>query len=753
MRLLLLTATATATLLACSSSREAKKSSEDVPVSATPAQPQSRSVDVVDEIHGVSVPDPYRWLEDEKDPEVQAWMNAQDAYTRDVLDDVAGREQITKRLEELAYVDSISIPSQRGGRLFYMRRFADKEKGVAYWREGEQGEEKVLLDPNTWSEDGSISLGMVVPSPDGKKVIFSRKPNAADESTLYVLDVDTGKESEIDVIPGAKYASPNWTPDGKAFVYEWLPTDPSIPVDERPGYTEIRLHTLGTDPATDTVLHEALGDPTRFLNATLSRDGKYLLATHMRGWGEMNVFWKRFGTKDAWRLLARGIYPEDQAERRATFAVVPWKDRFYVTTNDGAPNGRLFVVDPAKLGKASTAPDALEQERKRAWKELVPEQEDAKLEWANVVGGHLSLSYLKDVTSRVDVRKLDGTFVRTLELPTAGTASGLVGEPDQPVAFFSFTSFTIPTQVYRVDMREGKVSEWAKVELPIQPDAFEVRQVFYPSKDGTRIPMFLVHKKGLKADGNNPVWLYGYGGFDISLTPGFRASIMPWLEMGGIYAVANLRGGGEFGKAWHDAGRLANKQNVFDDFAAAAEYLIEEQLTRPERIVIHGGSNGGLLVGTAMTQRPELYGAVLCAVPLLDMVRYHLFGSGRTWIPEYGSPEREEDFKWIHAYSPYHHVKEGTEYPALLMLGADTDDRVDPMHARKFMAAIQNATASEAPVLFRLERNAGHGGADMIKQFVASTADQYAFVMEVFNLQPGPRLAADDAAGQAEAAD
>lgn len=753
MRIPLLTAAAALSMLACTSSKEqapvASTAESAMPSTQLPPQPPSPAGDVVDTIHGVQVPDPYRWLEDEKAPEVQAWVDAQDAYTRQVIGSVDGRETVRERLKELAYVDSVSTPNPVAGRLFYVRTFADKEKSVVYWREGEQGEEKVLLDPNTWSKDGSVSLGGITVSPDGKRVVFSRKPNAADEATLYVIDVDTGKESTVDVIEGGKYASPSWTPDSKGFVYEYLPTDPSISVDERPGYTEIRHHVLGTDPKTDKVLHPALRDPTYFLHQTLSEDGKYLFVTKMRGWGEMDISWQRFGKDKAFRPLARGIYPDAEAARRATFSVTAWKDRFYIHTDDGAPNRRLMVADPAKLLKHPATDAGLAAARK-TWVEVVPEEKDAKLESVSIVGNKLALAYLQNVASRLDVRELSGKHLRTLSLPTVGTSGGIVGESDQPVGYFSFSSFTVPRQVYRVDLDSGAVSPFAKVKLPIDPEAFEVRQVFYPSKDGTRIPMFLVHKKGLKADGKNPVWLYGYGGFDVSLTPGFRASIIPWIEAGGVYAVANLRGGGEFGKAWHDAGRLDKKQNVFDDFAAAAEYLINEKITQPKRIAIHGGSNGGLLVGTAMTQRPELYGAVLCAVPLLDMVRYHLFGSGRTWIPEYGTAENAADFQWIHAYSPYQHVKEGTAYPALLMLAADHDDRVDPMHARKFMAAVQNATSSESPVLFRVERNAGHGGADMIKQWVESTADQYAFVMRQFGVQPGPRLVAGEATPAAE---
>ena len=734
--------------VSCSSAMETvRPDPTEPPMPSESTQPVSRQVDVVDTLFGVEVPDPYRWLEDEKSPEVQAWMDAQDAYTRQRIGGFPGRDAVVERLGALAYVDSVKVPVKRGGRFFYRRTFADKEKAILYWKQGEAGEEKVLLDPNTWSKDGTVSLGEWVPSPDGKRVVFARKPNAADEAILHVIEVDTGVESQVDVIPGAKYAGPSWTPDGKAFVYEWLPTDPAIPVDERPGHTEIRLHTLGTDPKTDAVVHPALRDPTMFLNASLSTDGKYLFVTRMRGWGEMDLYWQRFGQEQGFRLLAKGIFPEAQADRRATFQAMAWKDRFYVVTNEGASNRQIYVVDPAKLGKAPENEAALARDRKAAWKVLVPERKDAKLEEFNIIGGHLALIYLQDASSRVEIATLAGKPVRSVPLPTIGTAESFQGQEDQPDGYFSYSSFTVPQQVYKVDFRTGQVSQWASVKLPIRPDDFEVKQVWFPSKDGTKVPMFLVHKKGLVLDGNNPTWLYGYGGFNVSLTPQFRSSIYPWLEAGGVYAYTNLRGGGEFGKAWHDAGRLDKKQNVFDDFASAAEWLVAQKYTQPKKIVIHGGSNGGLLVGTAMTQRPELYGAVLCAVPLLDMVRYHLFGSGRTWIPEYGTAEREADFKWIHAYSPYQHVKQGTEYPALLMLASDHDDRVDPMHARKFMAAIQNATGSDAPVLLRVERNAGHGGADMVKQWVQSTADQYAFVMERFGMQPAaaedePRAAA-----------
>ncbi|HSP77112.1 MAG TPA: prolyl oligopeptidase family serine peptidase, partial [Myxococcaceae bacterium] len=368
------------------------------------------------------------------------------------------------------------------------------------------------------------------------------------------------------------------------------------------------------------------------------------------------------------------------------------------------------------------------------------------LQGASLVGGHLSLAYLKDATTQVRLVSLEGEPVRTVRLPGVGAASNLLGLEDRDDAWFVYSSFNTPPQVYKTSVATGEVALWAQVELPLEPERYTVEQVFYPSKDGTRVPLFLVYRRGLARDGQRPTLLYGYGGFNVSLQPSFRSSIFPWLDAGGVYAVANLRGGGEYGKAWHEAGRLHRKQNVFDDFHAAAEYLVREGYTRPERLAISGGSNGGLLVGAAMTQRPELFGAVVCSVPLLDMVRYHLFGSGQTWVPEYGSAEEAEDFRVLHAYSPYHRVRRGERYPALLMMAADHDDRVDPLHARKFVARMQQV-GHEAPALLRVEAHAGHGGADQVAQAIEASVDLYAFLFRVLGEQADTTAAPASASG------
>ncbi|WP_437305771.1 prolyl oligopeptidase family serine peptidase [Sorangium sp. So ce388] len=675
-----------------------------------PAYPPTRAVPVKYALHGVEITDPYRWLEDGDAPEVKEWMRAQDAFTRAELSRLPEREAIASRLKQLFYIDAVSAPRHRRGRYFVSRRHATKEKSIVYWKEGKGGEERVLLDPNSWSDDGSVSLGGWEVSWDGKNVAYKVQKNNSDEATLHVMDVASGKRSDVDVIEGGKYAYASWTPSGDGFYYVWLPTDPSIPVADRPGYAEVRFHRLGQDPRQDRVVRGRTGDPRTFLNASVSKDGRFLVLTVAHGWTSTDVYFRdlrRPGAQTADRPLAVG--------RDAHYNVEVYKDRFYVHTDEGAPHYRLFEVDPDRPERA-------------AWKEIVPERPDATLDSVSVVGGHLALSYLKDASSRVEVRALDGRLVREVPLPGIGTVGGPSGLPDEDEAYFSFESFTSPQEIYATSIRTGETALYTRTEVPVDPSAFTVEQTFFPSKDGTKISMFIVRRKDMKKDGSSRALLYGYGGFQISQTPSFTASMYPWLERGGVYAVANLRGGGEYGEAWHRDGMLLKKQNVFDDFIGAAEHLVREGYTRPERLVIQGGSNGGLLVGAALTQRPELFRAAVCGVPLLDMVRYHLFGSGKTWISEYGSADDPAQFKALHAYSPYHHVRPGTRYPAVLLLSADSDDRVDPMHARKFAAALQAASAG-GPVLLRIERNAGHGGADLIKAAVEKGADQISFAM------------------------
>jgi prolyl oligopeptidase len=661
-------------------------------------------------MHGVRVEDPYRWLEDEKSKEVRSWMDAQNDFTRGHLDRLPEREAIAGRLKELFYVDSLGVPHRYGKRYFYSRRHADREKAIVYWKEGKDGKEQVLLDPNAWSSDGSVSLGGWSVSWDGSRVAYSVKKNNSDEATLQVIEVATGKKSEVDVIEGAKYAHAQWTPKGDGFYYAYLPTDKSIPVADRPGYTEIRFHKLGEDPKKDALIHEKTGNPKAFLNTSLSRDGRFLLVYVQHGWNATDVYFRDLRDpkqKDTWTPLTVG--------KDAIFTVYPHDGQFYVHTNEGAPRYRVLKVDPKKPERA-------------AWKEILPERPDATLENVSLVGGKLSLLYLKDVISQIELRALDGKLDRVIPLPAPGSATPLIGQPDQDEAYFVFTSLVHPSEIHEISVKKGDPRLFFKVKVPVDPSKFTVEQRFATSKDGTKVPLFLVAGKDTKRDGSAPTLLYGYGGFQVAMQPGFRSSIIPWLERGGVFVMSVLRGGSEYGEEWHRNGMLHKKQNVFDDFLAAAEFLVSERYTRPGRLAIQGASNGGLLVGAAMTQRPDLFRVALCGVPLLDMVRYHLFGSGKTWIEEYGSAENPEDFKVLHGYSPYHRVKPGTRYPALLMLSADSDDRVDPMHARKFIAQIQEHSTGGIALL-RIEKNAGHGGADMLKAAVQKGADELAFAL------------------------
>jgi prolyl oligopeptidase len=675
--------------------------------------PPTARGDQVDALHGVRVADPYRWLEDGQSAEVKKWADDQDALTRGYTARLPGRDGLVARFKELFYVESAGTPRLVGNRLFYPRRDAGKEKATIYWRSRERGRpegpEHVLLDPNAWSSDGSVSLGVWSVSYDGKKVAYTVKANNSDEATLYVMDVATGKKSDVDVIEGAKYASPSWTPSSDAFYYTWLPLAGAVSTADRPGYAEVRLHKLGSDPSKDRIVHEKTGDPKTFVSAGVGKDGRWLIAAIEHGWTSTDVYFQDLRSpKPEWRPLVVGV--------DARYDVSVDGDKFFVWTNEGASRYRVFRVDPAHPARDQ-------------WKEVVPERADATLEAVTIVGHRLSLAYLKDVVSHLELRDEDGKLAREIELPTLGSASVLSGEVDDDVAFYSYNSFTYPTEIFETSVKSGATSTFYKLKVPVDPSRYAVEQLFATSKDGTKVPFFVVHARDLVKTGNTPTMLYGYGGFQAAQTPAFASSIYPWLENGGIWVVANLRGGSEYGEEWHRHGMRREKQHVFDDYFAVAEELVKQGFTRPEKLAALGGSNGGLLVGAAITQRPDLFRVALCGVPLLDMVRYHLFGSGKTWISEYGSADEADDFAALFAYSPYHHVAKGTRYPSTLILSADSDDRVDPMHARKFAAELQWAS-SGGPVLLRIEKHSGHGGADLVRAAVEKLADEYAFALD-----------------------
>jgi prolyl oligopeptidase len=673
-----------------------------------PLTPQQ---DVVETVQGKTVHDRFRWLEDGQNDKVKAWATAEDAFARARLAKLPERDAIAQRLSELLYVDQQSAPAKAQKRYFWSHRDAKQEKSVVWWKEGKTGAPKVLLDPNTWSDDGSVALGAWEESHDGNHLTFLKKEHNSDEATLHVLDVGTGKVSTTDVIEGTKYAGVSWNARSDGFFYTRLPPiSATTSVADRPGLAEIYFHKLGEDPKKDRLVHEATHDAKSFLGAEVSRDGHFLLSYVQHGWTSTDVYFKdlRGGVEPKeWKTLAAG--------QPHKYNVWIYHDRFYVETDEGAPNHRIMRVDPSKPDHA-------------AWTEIVAERKDATIDGVNLVGGKLSIVYLKDVVSHLEIHDLDGKLVREVGLPTKGSASALYGTPDDDEAYYTFTSFTYPTEIYETSVKTGATKLYFKLAMPVDPSKFVVEQLFAKSKDGTRVPMFVIGPKTWDKTKGGPTLVYGYGGFLATQKPRFTSSAYPWLERGGMYVVANLRGGSEYGEPWHQGGMGHNKQNVFDDLRAVLEELISEGITSPDRIAVRGASNGGLLVAAAITQFPELFRVGLCGVPLVDMLRYQKFGSGKTWVEEYGSADNATDFESIYAYSPYQHVSAGTKYPSVLLLSADSDDRVDPMHARKFAAELQ-ADSTGGPVLLRVEKNAGHGGADMVKSLVDSISDELAFAL------------------------
>ncbi len=672
------------------------------------AYPKTRTVNTVDVLHGVRVSDPYRWLENADSDEVRAWVDAESALARRELDALPERAALIGRFRELYDIERVGAPLKRGGRYFWGQKNVGQEKSTVMVKRGKRGKPEVLLDPNTWSADGSVSLGSYAVSNDGKTVVYQVKQNNSDEATLELIDVRTKKKLP-DTIPGAKYTwRASFTPRGDGFYYVQIPPlGGEVTVADRPGLAEIKFHRLGTDPASDPVVRDATHDAKTFQAASLSHDGRFLLATVSHGWAKTDLYFEDLhDKKPTWKPLVAGV-------SNVYYADV-FRGRFYVVTDEGAPHYRVFAVDPRHV-------------EREHWQEIVAERPDVTIDSVSIVGGHLALVTIKDVVENLEIRTIDGKLAYQVELPGQGSVS-LTGSEDEDEAYFSFQSFARPPEIHELTMRSGKTELTYQTKVPADPSKVVTEQLFATSRDGTQVPFFVLRPRGASDDGRAPAILYGYGGFSVAITPGFWTGAFPWLERGGVYVIANPRGGSEYGETWHQAGMRHQKQHVFDDFIAVGEELVKRKITSPDRLVIQGASNGGLLVGAAMTQRPELFSAVLCGVPLLDMLRYQLFGSGKTWIEEYGTADDPDDFRALYAYSPYHHVTRGTRYPAVLLLSADSDDRVDPMHARKFAAALQ-AASNGGPVLLRIQKNAGHGGADKIQSLVEERADAMAFAL------------------------
>lgn len=680
--------------------------------------PPTKTDNVVDVLHGVKITDPYRWLEDGKSADVQAWVNQQNQFTESILARAPGREKIRERLGQLLEIGSLSVPTPRKDRYFYTKREGTQNQPGLFVRDGLHGKDRVLLDVNHLAKDGTVALDWWYPSKDGKRLAYGLSKDGSEVSTLHVRDVDTGKDLP-DTIERTRACSLAWEPDGTAFYYTRYPAAGTVPKGKENYYRHVFYHRLGTDPAKDAKVFGEGRDPEDWPSIALSPDGQWLAVNVHQGWAKSEAFVSN-------RRQSNTDFSPIAEKIPAIFEVIVRNDRFYIHTNHDAPRYRLLELDP-KLPAAQWGD-------RTKWQEILPQKKD-KLENVAFVGDDLIAEYMHDATNRLHLFDKSGKVIEEVNLPSLGTISGLGGEADGTELFYGFQSSAIAPSIYRIDLKTRKQELWGRVETDIKSEDFVVEQVKYQSKDGTEVPMFLTYKKGIKKDGSNPTLLYGYGGFNISLTPTFATTRFLFLEKGGVLAVANLRGGGEYGEDWHRAGMLDKKQNTFDDFIAAAEWLIANKVTRRDKLAIQGGSNGGLLMGAVTTQRPDLFKAVHCAVPLLDMTRYHKFLIARLWIPEYGNPDKEEDFKWIYAYSPYQRVKEGTAYPAMLITTAASDSRVDPLHARKMAARLQAASIGAGPILLRQETRAGHGAGKPRGMILDEQTDIWSFLFTQLGVQ------------------
>ena len=683
---------------------------DDVKGAAASAVPKAEKRPLEETLHGVKIIDNYRWLEDGQSPETQKWVEEEMAYTRGVLDPLPGRDAIHKRLTELLGIGSISQPQIGGKYYFYTRREGMQNQPIVYVREGVEGKDRVLLDVNQLAADGTIALDWYQPSENGKYLVYGTSPSGSEISTLHIIETKTGNALP-DTIDRTRAASIAWTLDNSGFYYTRYPKKGDVPEGQEMYNRHVFYHELGTDPETDPPIFGEGRDPEDWPSVSLDNDGRFLLITVQQGWTKTELFLMDLKKRTPPTRVTTG--------KNFIYSGSVYNGRLYIVTNEDAPRYRVFVAEAGDYERDN-------------WKEIIP-QTDAVLQGAAVWGGKLFTQYEQNASSQLKIFDLDGTKLHDLMLPALGTVFGSDGKWNRDEIFYGFLSFTVPPTVYRYDLKSGATSLWAKVDAPsIDPAAYEVNQEWFHSKDGTRVPMFIVNKKGLKKDGHNPTLLTAYGGFNVSLTPSFSRTAYLWMEHGGVYAVANLRGGAEFGEDWHRAGMLDKKQNVFDDMIAAAEHLIAEKYTDTDHLAIQGGSNGGLLMGAMITQRPDLFRAVVCQVPLLDMLRYQNFQIAKLWIPEYGSSDNPEQFKWLYAYSPYHHVKPGTEYPAILFMTADTDTRVDPMHAKKMAAEMQaeakNGASKTRPILLRIESKAGHGAGKPVTKQIEEFTDVYSFL-------------------------
>src|SRR5215467_4856069 len=684
------------------------------------APPQAEIKPIVDIYHGTKVVDNYRWLEDGNSPATQKWVGEEMAYTRAVLDPLPSRDAIHKRLTELLTIGNITAPLIAGKHYFYTKREGMQNQPVLYVRDELNGPDRVLVDANQLASDGTIALDWFHPSDNGKYVAYGTSPSGSEMSTLHIIETKTGTILS-DTIERTRAASVAWLHDNSGFYYTRYPKKGDVPAGQEMYNRHVYFHVVGDDPEHDDPIFGEGRDAEDWPSVSLSNDGRWLLINVSQGWTKSELFLKDLKSNNAPTRLTTG--------KNFLYGADVYESKVYITTNEDAPRYRVFVTDAGNFDR-------------EAWKEIIP-QTDAVLQGAAVYGGKLFAQYEQNATSQLKLFDLDGKKISDISLPAIGTVFGTGGKWNRDEMFYGFQSFTLPPSIYRIGLDAlnapasgdlpGGTSLWTKVDAPsINPSAYEVAQEWFKSKDGTRVPMFVVHRKGIAKNGKNPTLLTAYGGFNVSLTPTFSRTAYLWMEHGGIFAVANLRGGAEFGEDWHRAGMLDKKQNVFDDMIGAAEHLIAEKYTDKSHLAIQGGSNGGLLMGAMMTQRPDLFRAVVCQVPLLDMLRYQNFQIAKLWIPEYGSSDNPDQFKWLYAYSPYQHVKSGAEYPAILFMTGDFDTRVDPMHAKKMAALMQavakNGESKTRPILLRIESKAGHGAGKPVAKQIEELTDVYSFL-------------------------
>lgn len=687
--------------------------------------PQTATVDQTDNFFGVDVADPYRWLEEDvrESEKVAAWVAAQNAVTSAYLDTLDHRGSIKSRLTQLWDYEKFQPPMKVGDQYAWFKNDGLQNQHVLYLADTMDGEGRVLIDPNTWSDDGTVALADIHFSHNGKWLGYGIQEAGSDWRTWRIMDVATGKLLK-DELKWIKFGDISWNVDNESFYYSrYEQPDEDAEFQSLNLNQKVWLHRLGTPQSEDTLVYRNDEHPEWGFYPEVTQDGRWLVLT----------VWK--GTDDIYRVLTKPLKDGEgnAVDQPLTFLIDNFDNHFVLLGNEGS---KLFFKSDFQSPRKCILTIDLDHPQQENWEIIVPESENA-MTGAGIVGDRIVVKYLKDATTHVKLFDLSGRFIRDVELPGIGTASGFGGDRDDGETFYTFSSFNRPPEVFHYDLKSGVSTSIRRADVDFDPADFEVNQVFYSSKDGTKVPMFIAHRKGMELNGENPTLLYGYGGFDISLTPGFSITRLQWMEMGGVFAMPNLRGGGEYGKAWHKAGTKLQKQNVFDDFIAAAEYLIDNGYTSSDHLGIQGGSNGGLLVGACMTQRPDLYAACLPAVGVMDMLRFQKFTAGRFWTDDYGDADaNEEEFRALYAYSPYHNLKQGTEYPPTMVTTADTDDRVVPGHSFKFAARLQAAQAGDNPVLIRIETKAGHGSGKPTTKIIEEYSDMWAFLVRHLKMTP-----------------